>query len=208
MTSQLALKDRRPALPHVRIPNFGRTQGASSGEQIEPNSWPPHTIITQYNSNDTALSTETPVANQDESRTETSQRLEFPTPILWNKVLIEERENIDEQTLGSFYAIQEWEGYVVKVEDGIVFAELIDLVTDQTRPSTIAEIPIEEFPDEEEKYILAGAAFRWAIGFYRRRSGQQDRVSRIRFRKMPLYLRSDYSSVKKNADKLVKFFKE
>jgi hypothetical protein len=208
VTSQLALKDRRPALPNVRIPNFGRTQGVSSGEQIEPNSWPPHTIIAHYSSNDTALSTEIPVANQDEGRTETSQRLDFSTPILWNKVLIKERENIDEHALGSFYAIQEWEGYVVKVEDGIVFAELIDLVTDQTRPSTIAEIPIEEFSDEEEKYILAGAAFRWAIGFYRRRSGQQDRVSRIRFRKMPLYLRSRYSSINKNADKIVEFFQE
>jgi len=79
-------------------------------------------------------------------------------------------------------------------------------VTGEVKPSTSAEIPIDEFPDDESKYIKVGGTFRWSIGYRRSRSGQKDRISRIIFRKMPLYLQNDMDAVKKEARGLVEFF--
>lgn len=47
----------------------------------------------------------------------------------------------------SFYAIQEWEGYVSRIDRRYLYADLVDLVTGETKPSTTAKIPIQEIPD-------------------------------------------------------------
>lgn len=82
----------------------------------------------------------------------------FPRP------LIRPRENVDEKAFGSFCAIQEWEGYVTKFSDGIVFAELVDVIKNEKRPSTLAEIPYIEFQDEDVDQIREGSVFRWSVG--------------------------------------------
>jgi hypothetical protein len=123
-----------------------------------------------------------------------------PEPI----VKLDERAK---KSVGSFYAIQEWEGYVTKIAEGIVFADLVDLVPrNETRPSFQAEIPIHEFADDEAETLAPGSVFRWSIGYYRYFSGRKDRLSRIRCRKLPTLLAADEAAIEKETREFGKLF--
>ena len=179
----------------------GRTQPVTSFQQISPDSWlfrnyQEQIDLARRKFKGTMRFAEVPQNSQADITTE-GQLSEFVDCVLPQQQLIKDRDYVDEQVPGSFFAIQEWEGYVTKIEEGIVLADLIDLVTGEVKPSTSAEIPIDEFPDDESKYIKVGGTFRWSIGYRRSRSGQKDRISRIIFRKMPLYLQNDMDAVKK-----------
>jgi hypothetical protein len=79
---------------------------------------------------------------------------------------------------GSFYAIQEWEGYVSAIDQKYLHADLVDLVTGEKRPSTHAKIPLQEIPESELRWAVLGAIFRWSIGYRRSTAGQKDRVEK------------------------------
>ncbi len=109
-------------------------------------------------------------------------------------------DELTKKNVGSFYAIQEWEGYVTKISEGTVFADLVDLVPrNETRPSFQAEIPIHEFADDEADTLASGSVFRWSIGYYRYFSGRKDRLSRIRCRKLPILLAADEAAIEEEA---------
>jgi hypothetical protein len=52
---------------------------------------------------------------------------------------------IQKSQIRSFYAIQEWEGYVSGIDQKYLYAELVDLVTGEKRPSTHAKIPYRKY---------------------------------------------------------------
>jgi hypothetical protein len=83
----------------------------------------------------------------------------------------------------SFAAMQEWEGVVTKVSDGIIFADLIDVTKDSRTAEEKAEIPFEEISDSDRNRVVPGAIFRWVIGYLRKASGTKIRGSIIYFRR-------------------------
>jgi len=121
---------------------------------------------------------------------------------------LKRKDYADARNEGSFCAIQEWEGYVTKIVNNIVFADLVDLVRNEERPSTTAEIPSVEFQDDEVNDLHIGTVFRWSIGYYRSRTGQKDRVSRIRLRKLPVFGKVDRTDVDREAQEFLTYFKK
>jgi hypothetical protein len=102
--------------------------------------------------------------------------------------------------------VQEWEGYVEKIESDHIVASLVDLTNKGKRVSAFAEIPLEELDTFDVKRLKVGMIFRWAVGYMRRPGGQKIRCSRIVFRDLPAWTKRDVSEAKANAAEIAKYF--
>jgi hypothetical protein len=107
----------------------------------------------------------------------------------------------------AFVALQEWEGYVVAVTSSHVVGNLVDLTKDAERPNVQAEIPLEEFSEDDVKKLSVGTVFRWAIGYQRLPSGTKTRVSQLVVRDLPRWTRQELNEAKREAAELAEFFK-
>ena len=103
----------------------------------------------------------------------------------------------------AFDVIQEWEGYVRRVDQNEIFASLIDLTAGATYESDDARIPIEEISEKDTNRIVVGSIFRWIIGYERSPDGTQKRVSQIVFLDQPGISERDYEKGKKWARKVL-----
>ena len=72
----------------------------------------------------------------------------------------------------SLAALQEWEGLVIEVRDGVMIAELADIANTHVGREESAEIPIAEVPQEDRHRVVPGALFRWVIGYTRKSNGK------------------------------------
>jgi hypothetical protein len=106
----------------------------------------------------------------------------------------------------AFVPIQEWEGYVVAVHSSHVLANLIDMTSGAERPGEQAEIPLEEFSEDDVQKLSEGTVFRWAIGYQRLPSGTKMRVSQFVVRDLPQWTRRELIEAKIEAAELAKFF--
>jgi hypothetical protein len=106
----------------------------------------------------------------------------------------------------AFVPLQEWEGYVVAVYNSHVLANLIDVTNDAERPGEQAEIPLEEFSEDDVKKLSVGRVFRWAIGYQRLPSGTKMRVSQFVVRELPQWTRRELIEAKREAGELAEFF--
>lgn len=149
---------------------------------------------------------ETPDTGNGEAKpliTEPRQRPRSITPVLvWPKAS-EERPRTT-----TFYARQEWEGYVVAINGTEFTARLVDLTAGTAHESEEAEIPLEEVSEADAQRMQIGSIFRWAIGIRRSATGQKERVSRIVFRDLPAVSRKDEQAGKAWAAKIQAAFGE
>jgi hypothetical protein len=102
--------------------------------------------------------------------------------------------------------VQEWEGYVEKIESDHIVASLVNLTNKGQRVSALSEIPLEELDTSDVKRLRVGMIFRWAVGYMRRPGGQKIRGSRIVFRDLPAWTKRDVSEAKANAAEMAKYF--
>lgn len=102
----------------------------------------------------------------------------------------------------TFVPLQEWEGYVVEITNSHVLANLVDLSTDAGRPDQQAEIPLQEFSDDDIPKLSSGKVFRWAIGYQRLPTGTKMRVSHIIVRDLPRWSRRELEEAKEEAREL------
>ncbi len=106
--------------------------------------------------------------------------------------------------LDNFVSLQKWEGYVLKVlDDNYILVRLVNL-TDPGQPDEEAEIPIQELSFEDRELIEPGAVFYWNIGYLDRNSGQRERNSVIRFRRLPRWEAEDIEKAKIEAKRIEK----
>ena len=106
--------------------------------------------------------------------------------------------------LDNFVSLQKWEGYVLKVlDDNYILVRLVNL-TDPGQPDEEAEIPIQELSFEDHELIEPGAVFYWNIGYMDRTSGQRERNSVIRFRRLPRWEAEDIEKAKVEAKRIRK----
>ena len=103
-------------------------------------------------------------------------------------------------------AVQEWEGYVVAVDDKVFVAHLIDLTAGATRAEEEAVIPFVEVSDEDAARMRIGSIFRWVVGYARSPSGTKKRVSQIVFRDAPKMTKADFEKGKAWAREIVQSF--
>ena len=118
-------------------------------------------------------------------------------------------ETSDSRTfVPTFYALQEWEGYVVTINRRHFTARLVDLTATASIEQEEAVIPLCELTDADAERIREGSIFRWAIGYERSPSGVKKRISVIVFRDLPVLTHSDQSAGNNWATKMLASFPE
>lgn len=102
-----------------------------------------------------------------------------------------------------FVAMKEWEGRVTSVDrDADVFwAGLIDLTSGDTQEFEQAEFSFSNVQDYDRDLVRPGAIFRWVIGT-RFIAGTKERSSRVIFRRLPAWSKSDIERIEREADAL------
>ncbi len=111
----------------------------------------------------------------------------------------EPRKRIRDAT---FTPLQEWEGYVVELDEEFFTARLVDLTAEREHEEEEADFPIVELSDADQSMLRLGAIFRWAIGYRRTRGGTKERVSRIVFRRLPAWTERELNENRQKAQEL------
>lgn len=118
---------------------------------------------------------------------------EQPNPV----TVVDEQDKVDKRVLrpavwrrpdapkDAFHALQRWEGVVSAIEEETFVARLTDLTSEG--PDEEVELPLADVPSEDRDLLEAGAVFYWAIGYRDEASGQRQRVSALRFRRLPVW---------------------
>ena len=104
----------------------------------------------------------------------------------------------------TFHALQEWEGYVLAIDNHEFVARLIDMTAGGMYEGEEAIIPIRELSDHDARKLRVGAIFRWVIGHLNTVGGSRKRVSEIVFRDLPAVTKSDIQAGEKWAANMLK----
>lgn len=98
---------------------------------------------------------------------------------------------------------QQWEGVIQEVDGDELKVILRDLTG--SNPECVAVLPLEEIPAEDLALVKPGAVFYWSIGYKRDPSGQLDRVSSIRMRRLA-WSRRELDRIEARAKELESLF--
>lgn len=104
----------------------------------------------------------------------------------------------------TLHALQEWEGYVLEIDNTDFTARLVDLTAGASHEEEEAVIPLMEISDDDLKKMQVGSIFRWVIGYLHSPSGTKRRVSEFVFRDLPAFTKSDLRDGKTWADGIMK----
>jgi len=102
--------------------------------------------------------------------------------------------------VGSYHALQEWEGHVTAIADASFVAELVDVTRAARLPEEQAEIPLAELSYLQKENLRLGSVFRWAIGYQTLPSGEKQRVSRLVFRQLPQWTKAELDAAERRAN--------
>ncbi len=97
--------------------------------------------------------------------------------------------------------LQRWVGRVERVED-VSFLAVLNDVTNSQNPLEEVELDIAEISPSDLSLLVAGAAFYWSIGYQDTPGGQRQRVSVLRFARLPQLNKTDVDRVFEQADRL------
>lgn len=86
----------------------------------------------------------------------------------------------------TFCALQEWEGFVVRIGSTDFVARLVDLTGGSSHEEEEATIPLTEVAPNDTIKLQQGSIFRWVIGYERSVYGTRRRISQIVFRDLPV----------------------
>jgi hypothetical protein len=104
-----------------------------------------------------------------------------------------------------FALLQQWEGVVQEVT-GDEFSAVVRDLTDPNHAEEEAVLAIQEVTPDDLPLLAPGAIFYWSIGYRTSRVGQVDRVSTIRFRRLPAWSRLDLQRRDQRATALMERF--
>ena len=105
----------------------------------------------------------------------------------------------------NFRLLQQWEGTVTEIADGEFTAELRDL-TDPDNYREEATFELDEVSPGDQPLLVLGAVFRWSIGYKTSAAGQRDRVSHLRFVRIPGWRKSAVEEIERRAKQLQERF--
>jgi len=97
-----------------------------------------------------------------------------------------------------FKVLQQFEGVVQSFEKNEWTAWITDK-TDSGRGREDVTFSTEEIPEPDRELAAPGAVFYWSIGYKDSADGQRERVSAIRFRRIPVWKKSDLAAAKEKA---------
>ncbi len=144
-----------------------------------------------------------PVQNEAELRSRvpsaaSNVMFEAPRAVLLSKYKVE-------LPPARFEVRQQWEGTVLEVGDAEFIASLLDR-TDRMQAEEQATFSLDEVPDEDREFVVAGGVFYWSIGYELSRGGQKRSVSEIRFRRLPAWTKGELEAVRRETEELLKTF--
>ncbi|MEO5376773.1 MAG: hypothetical protein H7832_03160 [Magnetococcus sp. DMHC-6] len=99
-----------------------------------------------------------------------------------------------------FKSLQKFIGTVLQIQGDQILVQLQDKTHD--KPDMEATLSIEEIPQEDRALLKPGAIFYWHIGYRIPLKGGQERVSIIRFKRVPLMTPERIEPAKTEAQKL------
>lgn len=105
----------------------------------------------------------------------------------------------------SFQLLQQWEGQVKEVTAD----SFVAIISDMTNPGNEeeeVEIGLEEVAPDDIRLLRPGSLFYWAVGYEDGRGVPRQRVSRIRFRRLPGLTTRDVARAKETARKFATLF--
>ena len=105
----------------------------------------------------------------------------------------------------TFRLLQQWEGTVTDIAHGEFSAELRDL-TDPANYREEATFDLDEVSPDDQLLLALGAVFRWSIGYKTSNAGQRERVSQIRFVRIPGWRKSAVEEIERRATQLQERF--
>lgn len=100
-----------------------------------------------------------------------------------------------------FRLLQQWSGTVTVLRQTDFEADLVDM-TDRDQPLEEAVFDVEEVSPGDRELLTTGAVFRWSIGYRTSLDGQRERVSHLRFVRIPRWRRSALLDVACRAERL------
>jgi hypothetical protein len=104
-----------------------------------------------------------------------------------------------------FALLQQWEGVVRELGPAEFTAVLRDL-TNPAQPEEEVVLSFDDVTPDDQKLLAPGGIFYWSIGYRKERTGQVDRVSTIRFRRLPAWSRRDLQRLNDRAKALMERF--
>lgn len=104
----------------------------------------------------------------------------------------------------AFNSLLKREGIVLSINEDHFTAKLTDLTHESAEE--VADFPFDEISDDDKLLLEVGAVFYWNIGFKLHPSGQKERSSLIRFRRLPAWHYNEIKNAQKAADDLAVFF--
>lgn len=105
----------------------------------------------------------------------------------------------------SFHLLQQWEGRVEQ-RDSDTFVAVITDKSNVGNPDEEVELFLAEIEREELSFVRPGALFYWSVGYEDGPGIPRQRVSRIRFRRLPGITTRDILRAENNAKKLADLF--
>ena len=106
----------------------------------------------------------------------------------------------------TLHALQEWEGYVLDIDNTNFTARLVDLTAGASHEDEEAVIPLMEISDDDVNKMQVGSIFRWVIGYERSATRTKKRVSQFVFRDLPAITKSDLRDGEAWANEIVRSF--
>lgn len=103
-----------------------------------------------------------------------------------------------------FNSILKCEGIVISIGNDEFTAKLTDL--NKIASDEMAVFPFNEISDDDKSLITPGAVFYWNVGYEIMASGQKNRSSVIRFRRLPAWTEKDINKAEKKAAQLKELF--
>ena len=104
-----------------------------------------------------------------------------------------------------FTVLQQWEGTVIESSATAFVARLVDK-TGIGRDEEEVEIDLDEIDIDDRKLVKPGSSFYWAIGYEDAPGVPRQRVSRIRFRRLPGWTRRELDRAALSARRLESLF--
>jgi len=104
-----------------------------------------------------------------------------------------------------FKSVQNWEGNVKQLKDDSFVAVIVDKTTKSNPPEEV-EIDLDDVASDDLDLLRAGACFYWSVGYEEAPGVPRQRVSRIRFRRLPGWSRRELVQAEKAAQSLADLF--
>ena len=107
----------------------------------------------------------------------------------------------------TFKLLQQWEGYVTAIRDGELIATVHD-AKGSGGPEEEVVFDVAEVADGDLELLKSGSYFRWSIGYRTGPTKQKERVSFLKFVRLPAWSARDIKRVSLRASALAPLFEE